>query len=86
LILLDLCSNLLAEVSQSYPIKSKSEVVCPVWSVKLTNDDRIKATDADKLNSEYQKLVEGLRDSEDDAEDSDTFMTSPRTLSFALLP
>ncbi|KAH8833653.1 hypothetical protein DL96DRAFT_1754759 [Flagelloscypha sp. PMI_526] len=39
--------------------------------------EEIKATDADKLNSEYQKLVEGLRDSEDDAEDSDTFMTSP---------
>jgi hypothetical protein len=36
---------------------------------------RIKKTDADKLQDEYAKLVEGLQEAEND---EDTFMANPR--------
>lgn len=39
---------------------------------------RIKTTDAAKLQDEYAKLVEGLQDRSDEAED-DGIMTNPRT-------
>lgn len=38
----------------------------------------LKATDADKLQNEYNKLVEGLRDASD-ARDEDAFMANPGT-------
>ena len=40
----------------------------------------MKVTDADKLQNEYQKLVEGLREEEERREsDEDSFMTNPGT-------
>jgi DNA excision repair protein ERCC-2 len=36
----------------------------------------MKTTDAEKLQNEYQKLVEGLREA-DQARDEDTFMANP---------
>lgn len=41
--------------------------------------DRIKKTDAAKLQDEYAKLVAGLQDVTDDSIDEDAFMTNPRT-------
>jgi DNA excision repair protein ERCC-2 len=39
--------------------------------------ERIKKTDASKLQDEYARLVEGLQDSSDELPDEDSFMTSP---------
>jgi DNA excision repair protein ERCC-2 len=39
----------------------------------------MKKTDAEKLQNEYQKLVEGLREA-DQARDEDTFMANPSIL------
>src|SRR5437660_1641667 len=39
--------------------------------------DRIKRTDATKLQDEYAKLVEGLQESITTTTDEDTFMTNP---------
>lgn len=36
----------------------------------------MKTTDAEKLQNEYQKLVEGLREA-DQAREEDTFMANP---------
>jgi DNA excision repair protein ERCC-2 len=36
----------------------------------------MKKTDAEKLQNEYQKLVEGLREA-DQAREEDTFMANP---------
>jgi hypothetical protein len=38
---------------------------------------RIKTNDAAKLQDEYAKLVEGLQESMDATEDTDTFMANP---------
>lgn len=38
--------------------------------------DRIKTTDASKLQDEYAKLVEGLQEA-DDAREEDAFMANP---------
>lgn len=38
---------------------------------------RVKRTDADKLQDEYSKLVEGLHESITDSTDEDAFMTNP---------
>lgn len=38
----------------------------------------MKKTDAEKLQNEYQKLVEGLREA-DQAREEDTFMANPGT-------
>jgi hypothetical protein len=40
-------------------------------------DPSIKKTDAAKLQDEYQKLVEGLQDSDDTHAIEDSFMASP---------
>lgn len=47
-----------------------------LWQLEL-NYDRIKTTDAAKLQDEYAKLVEGLQESLTDASDTDTFMGNP---------
>jgi DNA excision repair protein ERCC-2 len=41
----------------------------------------MKKTDAEKLQNEYQKLVEGLREA-DQAREEDSFMANPGTTSF----
>jgi DNA excision repair protein ERCC-2 len=38
--------------------------------------ENMKKTDAEKLQNEYQKLVEGLREA-DQAREEDTFMANP---------
>jgi DNA excision repair protein ERCC-2 len=40
--------------------------------------DRIKITDAAKLQDEYAKLVEGLQEATEDDGDTDGFMANPR--------
>ena len=44
--------------------------------------DRIKTTDAAKLQDEYAKLVEGLQEATEEDEDTDGFMANPRKLFF----
>jgi DNA excision repair protein ERCC-2 len=44
----------------------------------LNTVQRIKKTDAAKLQDEYAKLVEGLQEAADDREDGDAFMANPR--------
>lgn len=41
----------------------------------------MKKTDAEKLQNEYQKLVEGLREA-DQAREEDSFMANPGTTPF----
>lgn len=42
----------------------------------------MKKTDAEKLQNEYQKLVEGLREA-DQAREEDTFMANPGNFEFS---
>ena len=42
----------------------------------------MKKTDAEKLQNEYQKLVEGLREA-DQAREEDSFMANPGTTSYS---
>jgi len=45
--------------------------------IVLTNLERIKRTDATKLQDEYAKLVEGLQEATEDATPEDAFMANP---------
>jgi DNA excision repair protein ERCC-2 len=56
-------------------LKSKHSFVKRLYSYPL---NRIKQTDAAKLQDEYAKLVAGLQDTTDDSIDEDAFMTNPR--------
>lgn len=42
----------------------------------------MKASDANKLQNEYQKLVEGLREEDERRESEESFMTNPGTAAF----
>jgi hypothetical protein len=61
--------------SENWAKKLKSDCGVKISSPWIDLANRIKKTDAAKLQDEYAKLVEGLQEAENDG---DAFMANPR--------